>query len=95
MRKPVLVSVVSTVPPKIAWSFELYLYLELTVPQVSNCCPLGRLVTVTDINVDLRYFQHCLILRDCVNKILANRIHVYLKVYRCTIEISMGQLLYI
>ena len=29
----VLVLVVSTVPPKVAWSFELYLYLELTVPQ--------------------------------------------------------------
>ena len=27
-----------------AWSFELYLYLEQTVPQVSDCCPLGRLV---------------------------------------------------
>ena len=46
MQKPVLVSVpvVSTVPPKVVWSFELYLYLELTVPQVSDCCPLGRLV---------------------------------------------------
>ena len=28
----------------VAWSFELYLYLELTVPQVSDCCPLRRLV---------------------------------------------------
>ena len=48
MQKPVLVSVpvVSTVPPKVVWSFELYLYLELTVPQVSNCCPLGRLVHI-------------------------------------------------
>ena len=27
-----------------AWSFELYLYLEQTVPQLSDCCPLGRLV---------------------------------------------------
>ena len=48
MQKPVLISVpvsiVSTVPPKVSWSFEIYLYLELTVPQVSNCCPLGRLV---------------------------------------------------
>ena len=48
MQKPVLVSVpvpvVSTVPPKVAWSLELYLYFELTVPQVSDCCPLGQLV---------------------------------------------------
>ena len=26
----------------VAWSFELYLYLELTVPQVSDCYPVGR-----------------------------------------------------
>ena len=46
MQKPVLVSVpvVSTVPSTVALSFELYLYFELTVPQVSDCCPLGRLV---------------------------------------------------
>ena len=48
MQKEVLVSVpvpvVSTVPPKVAWSFELYLYMKLTVPQVSDCCPLGRLI---------------------------------------------------
>ena len=48
MQKSVLVlvpvPVVSTVPLKVAWSFELYLYLELTVPQVSDCCPLGQLV---------------------------------------------------
>ena len=46
MQKSVLVSVpvVSTVLPKVAWSFELYLYIELTVSQVSHCCPLGRLV---------------------------------------------------
>ena len=39
MQKPVLISVpvISTVPPKVSWSFELYLYLELTVPQVSDC----------------------------------------------------------
>ena len=58
MQKPVLVSVqvsvVSTVPPKVAWSFELYLYLELTVPQMSDCCPLGRLVTYFDQDL------HCL-----------------------------------
>ena len=29
-----------------SWSFELYLYLELTVPQVSDFCPLKRLVFV-------------------------------------------------
>ena len=50
MQKPVLilvpVPVVSTVPTKVVWSFELYLYLELTVPQVSDCCPLGWLVLV-------------------------------------------------
>ena len=38
MQKSVLISVpvpvVSTVPPEVSWSFELYLYLELTVPQV-------------------------------------------------------------
>ena len=28
----------------VVWCFKLYLYLELTVPQVSDCCPLGRLV---------------------------------------------------
>ena len=28
------------------WSFKLYLYLELTVPQVSDCCPLGWLVFI-------------------------------------------------
>ena len=50
MQKPVLVSVpvpvFSTVPPKVSWGFELYLYLELpvTVPQVSDCCLLGQLV---------------------------------------------------
>ena len=48
MQKLVLVSVpdpvVSTVPPKVAWSFKLYLYLELTVPQVSDCCPFVQLV---------------------------------------------------
>ena len=50
MQKPVLVSVpvpvVSTVPSNVAWSFELHLYLELTVPQVRDCCPLGGLVPV-------------------------------------------------
>ena len=46
MQNPALISVpvVSTVQPKVSWSLELYLYLELTVPQVSSCCPLGRLV---------------------------------------------------
>ena len=44
-QKHVLVSVqgVSSVPPKVVWSFELNFYPELTVPQVSDCCPLGRL----------------------------------------------------
>ena len=49
MQKPVLISVpvpvISTVPTKVSWSFILYLYLELTVPQVRDCCPLGRLVS--------------------------------------------------
>ena len=33
MQKPVLISVpvVSTVPPKVFWSFQLYLYLELSL----------------------------------------------------------------
>ena len=52
MQKPVLVSVpvpvVSTVPPKVAWRFELYLCFGLTIPQVSDCCPLGRLVYVVN-----------------------------------------------
>ena len=45
MQSPVLISVpvVSTAPPKVSWSFKLYFYLELTVPQVSDCCPLGQL----------------------------------------------------
>ena len=41
MQKPVLISVpvpvLSTVSPKVTWSLELYLYIELTVPQVSDC----------------------------------------------------------
>ena len=31
---------------KFAWSFKLYSYLQLTVPQVSDCCPLWLLVIV-------------------------------------------------
>ena len=31
----------------VAKSFKLYLYLELTVPQVSDCCPLGQLVQIS------------------------------------------------
>ena len=52
MQKPVLFSVpvVSTFPPKVAWSFELYLYTELTVPQMSHCCPLGRLVSLCQLS---------------------------------------------
>ena len=62
MQKSVLVlvpvPVVSTVPPKVTWSFELYLYIELTVPQVSDCCPLGRLVLFTiKIAIDWPHFQ--------------------------------------
>ena len=69
MQKPVLISVpvpvVSTVPPKVSWSFELNLYLELTVPQVSDCGPLGRLffkMTNTDALWTHGYF--CLFLAD-------------------------------
>ena len=58
----VSVPVVSTVPPKVAWSFKLYLYIELTVPQVSDCCPVGRLV--------FRFFVHQLI---CVQLILRDQ----------------------
>ena len=28
----------------VSWSFELYSYLQQTVPQVSDCCLLGLLV---------------------------------------------------
>ena len=61
MQKRVLVSVpvpvVSTVSPKVAWSFELYLYIELTVPQVSDCSPLGRLIYCTMPLVGLQYID--------------------------------------
>ena len=67
MQKPVLVSVpvpvVSTVPPKVAWSFELYLYIELTVPQVSDCCPLGRLVVLFVLSVGTICLKALLILQ--------------------------------
>ena len=47
-EKPVLVSVpvpiVSTVPPKVLGVSNYIYNLEPTVPQVSDCCPLGRLV---------------------------------------------------
>ena len=38
----------------VAKSFKLYLYLELTVPQVSDCCHLGDLFTFCELyrNID-------------------------------------------
>ena len=42
----------------VPWSFELYLYLELTVPQVSNCCPLGRLVLLLQSVTRLTFYLH-------------------------------------
>ena len=33
----------------VVWSFELYWYLQLAVPQESDCCPLGLLVCVIGI----------------------------------------------
>ena len=45
MQKPFLISVpvVSTVPPKVSWGFESYLYLELTIPQWAIIALLGNL----------------------------------------------------
>ena len=61
-QKPVLTSVpvpiVSTVPPKVFWNFVLYLYLELTVHQVSDCCPLGRLVECLLGEMKCKVYEH-------------------------------------
>ena len=42
----------------VAKSFKLYLYLELTVPQVSDCSPLGRLVCVI-LDSEWQAMEHC------------------------------------
>ena len=47
----------TTVPPKVAWSFQLYLYLELTIPQVSDCCPLGDLFNLICLRLKLCFIS--------------------------------------
>ena len=54
----------------VAKSFKLYLYHELTVPQVSDCCPLGRLVSFLMCTKIINYMNLLFILYDRLGHLL-------------------------
>ena len=43
----------------VAWSFEMYSYFQLTVPQVSDSFPLGLLITLRKLDCWVIYFYYC------------------------------------